>query len=124
MLSPVPEDHIFTDLGLLELVCGNDERAATYFELVANPSIWSTIYQAVNAELSGRDQPHVSRRARDRIAAIWPSGAEMTDEAVVRWMLHHNPFRAKDVEARFLEGARMMLASASVPSEPGPLAGR
>jgi len=122
LVNPVPEDFIFTDLGLLELVCGNDERAATYFELVANPSIWSTLYQAVNAELAGRGQPNLSRKVLDRIAAIWPSDVKRTDEAMIRWVLHHNPFRSKEVEDRFVSGVRMMLGSASAQTRPVPLA--
>jgi DNA-binding SARP family transcriptional activator len=122
LVNPVPEDFIFTDLGLLELVCGNSERAATYFELVANPSIWSALYQAVNAELSGHSQPSMSRRVVDRIVAIWPKDVEMTDDAVIAWMLRHNPFRSSEVEDRFVSGVRMMLSSASAQTTPGPLA--
>ena len=124
LVNPTPDDNYFIDLGLLELVCGNYERAATYFELVANPTVWGLVYQAVTAELSGRDQPRLSLRARERIAAIWPRDADASDDAVVRWMLVHNPFRSQEVEDRFVSGVRMMLAAASSLAPPAPQARR
>jgi DNA-binding SARP family transcriptional activator len=121
LINPAPEDHYFTDLGLLEWVCGATERASTYFELVARPSIWSTIYQAVTAEVGGHGPGEASRRARERIAAIWPRDREMSQAAIIDWMLVHNPFRAEEVQARFVAGVRMMLDPAASPPQPAPL---
>jgi len=118
LVNPTPDDKYFIDLGLLELVCGNHERAATYFELVADPTVWGLVYQAVNAELSGRGQPRLALRARERISAIWPRDADTSDDAVIQWMLVHNPFRSREVEERFVSGFRMMLAAASSLSPP------
>jgi DNA-binding SARP family transcriptional activator/TolB-like protein len=122
LINPVPEDFYFSDLGLLELTCGNLDRAATYFELVANPNVWTTIYQAVNAELSGRPSPTASRRAYDRIESMWPHDRAMTEDAIIEWMLLHKPYRSKKVEERFVDGVRKMLSSAFDRTKPEPLA--
>ena len=73
------------------------------------------VYQAVNT--SYRSGPaNASQRACQRIAAIWPGDAAADDEAVIRWILNHNPFRSKEVEDRFVGGARKMLGSAKTAS--------
>lgn len=118
LVNPTPEDTYFADLGLLELICGNGERAATYFDLVANPSLWSTVHQAVNAELSEQGAAPLSKRARERIASIWPQDRDWTPEAVLAWIGVHHPFRSPEVEARFMAGAGMMLGQVSAQPTP------
>jgi DNA-binding SARP family transcriptional activator len=118
LVNPTPEDSFFHDLGLLEMVCGNHERAATYFDLVANRSIWNTVCRSVNAELAGRSDSQFAERARVRIAAIWPDDREMTEDAVVGWARKHHVFRSREVDERFEAGVRMMLAAASDPAKP------
>jgi hypothetical protein len=113
LVNPTPDDGFFNDLALLNMIGGAHDSAATYFELVADPSTWGVIYKAVNAELAGHGAPRLSQAARERIAEIWPQEREMDDEAVVQWVSTHHPFRSPEVEERFLNGVRMMLESAS-----------
>jgi len=98
-------------LGLLELVRGDHDRAASYLELVAQPTMWSEVYGAMNAAMAGRPSEDRTAAARARIAAIWPAESPLDPEAVVRWIGDHHPFRHKAAEAQFLEGARLMLAT-------------
>jgi DNA-binding SARP family transcriptional activator len=113
LVNPTPDDYYFIDLGLLELVCRNHDRARTYFDLVAQPTIWGVIYQAVNAELSGQAMPGASERVRQRIAGIWPDDRPMTDDTAIQWMLQHKPFRSDEARELFVSGARRMLDPAS-----------
>jgi DNA-binding SARP family transcriptional activator/Tfp pilus assembly protein PilF len=110
LLNPAPEDDFFMCLGLLELVRGDHDRAASYLELVAQPTMWSEVYGAMNAAMAGRPSEDRTAAARTRIAAIWPADSPWDPEAVVRWIGDHHPFRHKDAETRFLDGARLMLA--------------
>jgi DNA-binding SARP family transcriptional activator/tetratricopeptide (TPR) repeat protein len=118
LVNPTPEDDYFIDLGLLELVCGNHDRARTYFDLVARPTIWGAIYPAVNAELSGQPQPGAAEAALSRIAAIWPADRPMTEDAVIEWMLQHKPFQSDAARERFVSGARRMLGPVSSLASP------
>ena len=120
LVNPTPDDHFFSDLGLLEMVTGHHDRAATHFALVANPTIWSSIYRAINCELAGRPAPQITERALQRISSIWPADRPMTDAAILDWIRTNNPFRQADVEARFLSGSRQVLDRASARS---PVAG-
>jgi len=115
LVNPTPEDNYFIDLGLLELIDGNHDRARTYFDLVASPTIWCAIYQGVNAELSGQPS-RAPERARRRIAEIWPDDRPMDEDAVIAWMLAHNPFRSEAAQDLFVAGARRMLGPVSLPS--------
>jgi DNA-binding SARP family transcriptional activator len=114
LVNPMPDDYYFIDLGLLEMVCRNHERARTYFDLVAQPTIWGDIYQAVNVELSGQSPNGAAARARQRITEIWPDDLPMTDDAMIQWMLQHQPFRSEEARDLFVAGARRMLGPASV----------
>ena len=109
LLNPTPDDEFFRDLGLLELIRGDHDRAASYFELIADPTIWGVIYGAMNAQMGGLVFEDAAERARERIAAIWPDETPMTADAVVEWIAGHHPFQAADMESRFLNAARRTL---------------
>ena len=118
LLNPAPRDDFFADLGLLELVTGDHERAANYFELIARPTVWDLIHAAVNASLGGQSDRGKAQAAAKAIAGIWPRGEETSIEALVAWIADHSPFRDVETEARFLGGARSALVQAGWP--PGP----
>ena len=117
MLNPEPRDEFFTDLGLLELLRGDFNRAESYFELVANRTVWDTIYIAVNARLGGLPFAAKAETARSRLAAIWPEDVPMTEDAVLDWIGNHKPFRREEDRSRLLEGARELLLR-PVPDRP------
>jgi tetratricopeptide (TPR) repeat protein len=110
LLNPAPEDGFFSDLGVLAMVQGEHERAANYFELVANPRTWGLIYAAMNARAGGFAEGDEVEAAINRISEIWPEDKPMDDEAVVGWIADHHPFRVKEAEDNFLNAARRMLA--------------
>ena len=109
LLNPVPFDNFFIDLGLLEYVRESHERAASYFELIAKPNIWCVIYAAMNAQKTGRAPQEQAAGAVAAISAIWPKDVAMETERVVAWISANNPFRDPDVEALFLNSARLMI---------------
>jgi DNA-binding SARP family transcriptional activator/TolB-like protein len=106
LLNPSPRDGFFTDLGLLSMVRGDHERAASYFELTADPEIWGSIYPLINAQMGGLAMPGQREAAAAAIGAIWPQGTPMTADAIVAWIAPHHPFQAEAVEQRFLDAAR------------------
>ena len=110
LLNPVPDGRFFQDLGLLEFVTGDHERAASYFGLAANLDVWGVIYAAMNACLGGQAYADKSAQAVARIGALWPPETPMNTDAVVAWIADHNPFRDGDVERTFLDTARRMLS--------------
>ncbi len=109
MLNPVPKDEFFVALGFLELVRGDHGRAASYFELIAQPRLWDTIYSAINASLGGLPVETKAGAARKRLKAIWPESLPMTEHAVIAWLDNHNPLRLEEDRSRFLQGARDVL---------------
>jgi DNA-binding SARP family transcriptional activator len=109
VLNPAPEDGFFCDLGVVAFVHGDHDRAASYFELVANPDTWGLLYTAMNAELGGFASKEGAAAARDRVAKIWPEDIPMEIEAVVAWIASHHPFKVAETEQRFLGAARAML---------------
>jgi DNA-binding SARP family transcriptional activator/tetratricopeptide (TPR) repeat protein len=110
LLNPTPKDMFFMDLGLLELVAGDHDRAGSYFALVARPTIWDVIYRAVNAALGGRLTPADAFGAREAIGAIWPAGQPPSVDDQLAWLVRHNPFCDTEVRERFLKGARIALS--------------
>jgi DNA-binding SARP family transcriptional activator/TolB-like protein len=106
LLNPSPQDGFFTDLGLLSMVRGDHDRAASYFELTADPEIWGSIYPLINAEMGGLDMPEGREAAVGAIGAIWPQDVPMTTDTIVSWIAQLHPFQTGDVEQRFLNAAR------------------
>ncbi len=106
LLNPSPRDGFFTDLGLIAMIRGDYEQAASYFELAATPEIWGSIFSVMNARMAGISPGEGLETARARIAAIWPPDRPMTGDGIVDWLASHHPFRSEAVEARFLEAAR------------------
>ncbi len=110
LLNPSPEDGFFSDLGLLELICGNHEQAASHFALIAIPTVWASLYTALNAEALGLNiTPAVGPMDR-QIARIWPADTSPTLDALVTWIANHHPFYDKAMEDRFLGPTRRLLA--------------
>ena len=109
VLNPAPEDGFFSDLGVLALMQGDHDRAASYFELIANPDTWGLLYTAMNAELGGFASKDGLAAARDRVSKIWPEDGPMEVEAVVAWIASHHPFKVQEMEERFLGAARATL---------------
>jgi DNA-binding SARP family transcriptional activator len=109
MLNPTPKDDFFMCLGFLELIRGDHARAASYFELIARPSMWVSIYGAINAGLGGMAAEAKAGVARKRLAEIWPKTRPMSEHAVMGWLDNHNPLRREEDRSRFLEGARKVL---------------
>jgi DNA-binding SARP family transcriptional activator/tetratricopeptide (TPR) repeat protein len=109
LLNPTPKDMFFMDLGLLELVGGDYERAGSYFALVARPTIWDQIYAAINSALGERLTAANANAAREAVNALWPEDRACTLEDQIAWLSRHNPFRDEEVMARFLDGARLVL---------------
>ncbi|HEY0650009.1 BTAD domain-containing putative transcriptional regulator [Phenylobacterium sp.] len=118
ILNPAPEDKFFADLGFLEVLCGDHERAASYFDLVAHPDIWCRIYNAINAGLAGEADEELDAAACRAISAIWPASMALTDDAVVDWIASQHPFKAPELAQALLDGGRLMLtrARAAAPS--------
>lgn len=110
LLNPSPQDGYFTDLGVLSLVKGDHDLAESYFELGADPEIWCSVFSAMNAHMAGRPSASKTQKALARIRAIWPAERPLTTTAMVDWMSSHHPFRAPDVESRFLAAARETFA--------------
>ena len=110
LLNPTPKDMFFTDLGLLELVAGDHDRAASYFDLVAKPTIWDLIYSAINRSLGEGGNVVGATSARTAILSIWPQGDLPSTEPLVDWIRSHSPFKDPEVEQRFLDGARTVLS--------------
>ncbi len=109
MLNPAPKDDFFMALGFLEFMRGDPARAASYFELIAKPTLWASIYSAVNASLGDAPSEAKAGVARKRLAAIWPPGRPMSEHAVMAWLDNHNPLRREDDRRRFLDAAREIL---------------
>ncbi len=109
-LNPAPRDGYFADLGLLCLIHGDHAQAETYFELGADPEIWSGIYTAINAQMGGWPSPAKARAAVASVRSIWPDSRPLTTEAVVAWIASHHPFRSAEVEGRFLDAAARAFA--------------
>jgi DNA-binding SARP family transcriptional activator/TolB-like protein/Tfp pilus assembly protein PilF len=118
LLNPAPDDEFFADLGLLELLRGEHDRAASYFDLVADSHIWAQIHGAINAAMAGACSPDTAAAALQRIAAIWPAGRPFTHDAVLEWIAAQHPFRDEEMERRFLAGVREMLSRSG--AEPPP----
>ena len=109
MLNPAPKDDFFLALGFLEFMRGDHARAASYFELIAKPTLWAAIYSAIIAKAGGSPSEAKAGIARKRLAAIWPSARPMSEHAVIGWLDNHNPLRREEDRARFLDGARAAL---------------
>ena len=109
MLNPAPKDDFFLALGFLEFMRGDHARAASYFELIAKPTLWATIYGAVNASLGGAPAEAKAGLARKRLAAIWPQTRPLSEHAVMGWLDNHNPLRREEDRSRFRDGARAVL---------------
>jgi DNA-binding SARP family transcriptional activator/tetratricopeptide (TPR) repeat protein len=109
LLNPAPDDEFFKDLGLLELVRGDYDRADGYLELIADPSLWSRLYIAINAQMSGRPAETKIESARNHIASIWPASVPMDADALSAWIAGHHPFRDAQMHSRFLAAARRTL---------------
>lgn len=114
LLNPAPDDEFFADLGFLELMRGDHDRAASHFELVAGRHFWAQIHGAINAALAGEGAAEAAEAARACIAAIWPADRPLTDEAMFDWIVSQHPFRAPEMERRLADGARAMLSRARV----------
>jgi len=111
LLNPTPDDHFFQDLGFLELMRGDHDRAASYFELVAEPTIWGLVYTAMNAQLGGHGFAEKTAHCHERLSSIWPAETPMNPPTVVEWMKGHHPFQAPDLEDAFLSAARRALGA-------------
>ncbi len=107
LLNPSPRDGFFTDLGLIAMIRGDHDQAASYFELAAEPEIWGSVFRVMNARMTGSDSREGLDVALARIAAIWPPEKPMTGAAIVAWLASHHPFRSDAVGGRFLAAARM-----------------
>ena len=105
LLNPAPEDGFFQDLGTLALVQGDHDRAAGYYELIAEPDLWGVVYMAMNARMGGAPHRDAAVKAHARIARIWPEHQPLDVDNIVEWIAEHHPFLLKDVEDRFLLGA-------------------
>jgi DNA-binding SARP family transcriptional activator/Flp pilus assembly protein TadD len=114
LLNPAPDDDFFADLGFLEAMRGDHDRAASYFELIVGPHLWAQVHGAINDALAGSEDSAGACAARDRIAGIWPTDRAPTDEAILEWIVRHHPFRFHEMEDRLTEGARQMLIRAQV----------
>jgi DNA-binding SARP family transcriptional activator/TolB-like protein len=109
LLNPTPKDDFFLALGFSELLRGDHARAASYFELIARPTIWAAIYSAINASLGGMPSEAKAGLARKRLASIWPAGRPMSEPTVIGWIDNHNPLRREEDRSRLLDGARAVL---------------
>ena len=105
LLNPSPQDGYFTDLGLLSLIRGDHDLAESYFELGADPEIWSSVFGAMNSQMAGRPFADKARVAVAKVRAIWPDTSPLTGESLVEWILSHHPFRSPEVEGRFVAAA-------------------
>ncbi len=118
LLNPTPDDEFFNALGLLEMVRGDHDRAASYFDLIAEPTIWGRTYDAMNAQKGGFPARFKADRAVERIAAIWPEERVFDLEAIIAWIASHHPFSQAALEADFLTSARQALEPALGSPEP------
>ena len=109
IIHPTPSDGFFMDLGLLELLEGRFDEAEVRFDMVAKPTIFDDIYAAVNGVLAGRASAARMRRARQRIAAIWPPGEIADPAAMTRWFANHHPFASEMAGRPLLTGFRQMI---------------
>ena len=109
LLNPAPEDGFFSDLGLLEYLDGNHNLASGYFSLVANPSVWASLYTALNADASGAHDARAIEAAHRRISRIWPIDIPITIERLMDWIENHHPFQITKMKDRFLVPMRSML---------------
>ena len=116
LLNPTPDDEFFRDLGLLEMIRGDHDRAASYFELIAEPTVWGLIYSAINAEMGSLPFSESAARALERVAAIWPTWQPLSVDGVVSWIAGHHPFQASRDEERFLAAARRTMIAAVPPT--------
>ncbi|HEV2364906.1 MAG TPA: BTAD domain-containing putative transcriptional regulator [Caulobacteraceae bacterium] len=119
LLNPSPEDGFFMDLGLLSLVRGEHDRAASHLELMAESDIWGLVYRAVNAELGGLAAAGEAEQARRRITAIWPPDRTADGEGIVAWIDHQHPFQSPRMRETFIAGVRRVFS----PAAPGPRSG-
>ncbi len=104
-LNPASHDDYFTDLGLLSLICGDHELAASYLEVPTNPQVWCPIYRAINARMAGRPSDALVGEAVARVRAVWPPSRPLNREAMVDYISRHHPFRSAETEGRFLAAA-------------------
>lgn len=111
LLYPSPADGFFMDLGLLAVIRGDRDLAASYFNMTADPEIWVSIYRAINADLGGLGDGDDCQIACDRVRSIWPGARPPTGEAVVAWFAGHHPFQSADVSARLVEASRRVFRS-------------
>lgn len=104
-LNPASHDDYFTDLGLLSLICGDHDLAASYLEVPTNPQVWCPIYKAINAMMAGRPVSEPVDEAVARMRAVWPPSRPLTRDAIVDYIHQHHPFRSVEIESRFLAAA-------------------
>jgi DNA-binding SARP family transcriptional activator/TolB-like protein len=119
MLNPTPKDEFFRAQAFVELVSPDHGRAASYLELIAKPTLWDTIYSAINASLGAMPLETKAGAARKRLRSIWPEGQPMSEHAVMAWVDNHNPLRSEGDRQRFLQGAREVLVEAGPSGRPG-----
>jgi Tfp pilus assembly protein PilF/TolB-like protein len=113
LLNPSPDDNFFQDLGFLALIRGDHDRAASYFELIADPGVWAKLYDAANAELGAFASAEKSEAARLAVSTIWPADRPSAVEDIVNWVALHHPFRVPAMEERFLKSIRLALTRAA-----------
>lgn len=112
LLNPVPKDGFFMDLGLLEMLEGRHDLAEEHFDMVAAPTLFDVLYDAVNAVLAGRRSQAKSALARGRLEAIWPEATPCGVEAMAGWFADQHPFQCEATGAKLSEALGVALSGA------------
>ena len=114
LLNPAPHDGFFQDLGLLSLLRGDHDKAASFFELIAAPGVWELLFAAANCELGGFGNLEQARQAVAAIRRVWPEDRPMRTQDVLDWADLHLPLQVEQMRSRLLRGIGHALSRGEV----------
>ena len=113
LLNPTPHDGYFQDLGLLSMLNGDHDKAASYFELMAAETLWGLLYDAANAELGAFASVGKASAACDALRRVWPGERAFAMDDVIEWIASHHPFQVEETSTRFLRAVRLVFNRAA-----------
>lgn len=92
-IEPRSGDALLGDRGLLNLVRGDLDAAASDFQQVLAPDLSMTLHAAATAALGGHPLAELRDRAEDALVRIFPDRHLPPNDELIAWLNNTHPFR-------------------------------